>query len=1372
MEEINECTESLCGNNAGCTDLSPASSLDDPRNIHGYKCTCDDSWVSYPDGYDDDTNLFLGCKDEDDCRDDPCKNGATCANDGLGTGSYLCTCADGWSGVTCELDTKECRNNNEDKGTGHTFCKAEGMTCIEENAVNGHTRANLTGNAQGWKCGCNDYYTWDRDWTAPELLSGQHGNNSCVDVLDCDAPNEPCGNGATCAEKGESIAIDYTCTCVSGGGWKGDNCDEDIDECSFVSTRSGTIETDEYGNTVLNTAEGGEDRLHNCREDAQCLNEPAGSWTCKCLDGFYGNGIDFCHEIDDCARYKTATHFCTTDMQECAGENDLSCGGVCQVDGQLTITRCNEDSDCKDNLELRNIFSTDFLAANSTCITANQECTADVDLTRDAYPRGYAQTQTADGVLSITATYTPATKFISPAEWVLEKRVYAKSVTDDVHQCGKISQDNTWIPTGVCVDTGVNSFRCDCDDGWTDSNCDVDVAECQLGIDDCDRNAKCTETDGSFLCKCQVGYEDGHTDCRSANATDYAAFTHEQKSLCGLSCSDIDDCILSGGCVNGVCRDLGANAFKCKCSVGYTDFLCDADINECGLMTDDCDHQDAECFNLPGSWECKCKDGYVGTGKVGGCTEINDCAQSPCEHGNCTDLGNSYKCTCENGWGDKHCDHDKNECLLESNLVHNCHAQGKCVNTPGSYYCRCVSGFQGDGYTCMDLDDCDPDPCGNEQLEKVSCKTDGVENPTGLYTCALSSTLNAFSGIAADKLRCKDLGANSYQCNVCPGYEGGISPSDINECVANTDLCSSNAACTNTEGSYKCTCASNHYDPCKCEEDAGTLSVCRTCKRVGTGELCIPGRECVECTNCKTGTDDSSSRYACPNDANLNPNRWYFPADPQFNGGTPTNPGRSTGKGFEEKEGSTCIHTDVECVNINECDQDRHLIQTYNGITTGCPEAAYADCIDECGTVRCECTGLVNGCTKEEQCYFGPGNTCSECQVCEVNECETDAPTSTSDRRCVSLIPDGIYAIETTSGHTAQCLVMWEEPQKVFPERYNWGGHSAGEKVGGMDVADLCVNPICGVCEYDGKTAKENIITGQAAVWTFRHLSGEEYLIMSAVKGGLRCLGFRANGAPYPELIRWETQSDVDSTGTCDIGTCSGSGNRCWDRNGCDGTETCNLITGCITLADCGSISACSAAVPEHAGALCIPNAATVNSTQLRTGKTKTGDACECSDAPTPSATLNCAHGHGTSGMWVNDNAVAYDGNAEDYNCGMESKALVQNEAAVVWRIVPLGHQSESNAKCYSKKKCSLAKYENLFVIESKSNGAGTKYECLRFKDGDFSSEANPTLVKLKEPGFSNAQNMCNIDTSGTKSVEESLVAQKGSVWKLIPLQD
>ena len=37
-----------------------------------------------------------------------------------------------------------------------------------------------------------------------------------------------------------------------------------------------------------------------------------------------------------------------------------------------------------------------------------------------------------------------------------------------------------------------------------------------------------------------------------------------------------------------------------------------------------------------------------------------------------------------------------------------------------------------------------------------------------------------------------------------------LSCSDVNECVVGTDLCSLNAGCSNTEGSYSCSCDSGY----------------------------------------------------------------------------------------------------------------------------------------------------------------------------------------------------------------------------------------------------------------------------------------------------------------------------------------------------------------------------------------------------------------------------------------------------------------------------------------------------------------------------------------------------------------------------------
>lgn len=45
----------------------------------------------------------------------------------------------------------------------------------------------------------------------------------------------------------------------------------------------------------------------------------------------------------------------------------------------------------------------------------------------------------------------------------------------------------------------------------------LDINECEDGTHDCDVNADCTNTRGSFSCTCKIGYEADGDDCRGEN---------------------------------------------------------------------------------------------------------------------------------------------------------------------------------------------------------------------------------------------------------------------------------------------------------------------------------------------------------------------------------------------------------------------------------------------------------------------------------------------------------------------------------------------------------------------------------------------------------------------------------------------------------------------------------------------------------------------------------------------------------------------------------------------------------------------------------------------------------------------------------------
>ncbi|MDC0715608.1 calcium-binding EGF-like domain-containing protein [Nannocystis bainbridge] len=112
--------------------------------------------------------------------------------------------------------------------------------------------------------------------------------------------------------------------------------------------------------------------------------------------------------------------------------------------------------------------------------------------------------------------------------------------------------------------------------------------------------------------------------------------------------------------------------------------------------------------------------------------------------------------------------------------------------------CVCDEGFEGDGQTCTDLDEC-----------------------AGKNDCAVDATCNNTPG--------------GYDCACNDGYKGnGFTCSDIDECTEDRDMCSPNAACANQDGGYKCTCNDGF---------TGDGFTCNGSKQFG--ESCVAGEECA-----------------------------------------------------------------------------------------------------------------------------------------------------------------------------------------------------------------------------------------------------------------------------------------------------------------------------------------------------------------------------------------------------------------------------------------------------------------------------------------------------------------------------------------------
>ncbi|RXM34689.1 Nephronectin [Acipenser ruthenus] len=190
-------------------------------------------------------------------------------------------------------------------------------------------------------------------------------------------------------------------------------------------------------------------------------------------------------------------------------------------------------------------------------------------------------------------------------------------------------------------------------------------------------------------------------------------------------------------CKHGEC--VGPN--KCKCYLGYTGKTCNQDLNECGLKPRPCKHR---CMNTYGSYKCYCLNGYM-LMPDGTCGNALSCSMANCQYGcdvvkgetrcrcplpglqlgpdgrtcvdvdecatgravcprfrKCINTFGSYICKCHEGFDLKYINGkyqciDVNECLSS---VHHCSSFAMCYNTPGSYKCKCKGGFKGTGFEC------------------------------------------------------------------------------------------------------------------------------------------------------------------------------------------------------------------------------------------------------------------------------------------------------------------------------------------------------------------------------------------------------------------------------------------------------------------------------------------------------------------------------------------------------------------------------------------------------------------------------------------------------------------------------------------------
>ncbi|XP_067682653.1 protocadherin Fat 4-like [Haliotis asinina] len=185
-----------------------------------------------------------------------------------------------------------------------------------------------------------------------------------------------------------------------------------------------------------------------------------------------------------------------------------------------------------------------------------------------------------------------------------------------------------------------------------------------------------------------------------------------------------------------------------------------------------------------------------------------------------------------------------------------CDVDARCVIINTTYeYCKCNSGFVGDGYTCKDFDDCynATKPCQNgatciDALGSYSCKC--ASGFAGKY-CEINQNEKTpcYDHKCKNDAACVVHGADSkkYMCICDAGWTGEFCDTSTDDCQK--ALCYGEGKCVDRHLTYICECHAERTGV-RCEY---LKSSCAESPCEATDEVCVPnferkGHNCVNVT--------------------------------------------------------------------------------------------------------------------------------------------------------------------------------------------------------------------------------------------------------------------------------------------------------------------------------------------------------------------------------------------------------------------------------------------------------------------------------------------------------------------------------------------
>ncbi|KAL1237846.1 Neurogenic locus Notch protein [Trichinella pseudospiralis] len=867
--DINECSDTgnpVCLNNGKCVN-----------EIGTYKCIC-------PIGFDG-----RNCEFETDmCTPNPCHNNASCVIKGQQKDEFECLCSDIFTGKTCE--------------TRIDFC--EGITCMH-----GGTCSNL--NEGGYECLCNQMlsgkhcekvlmceeiscnfgvckYSVDENRVFCDCINGYTGKYCNWDINECTYQEKPCKNNGTCVNTFGS----YKCECPKN--FEGTHCEIKIDPCgSNPCLNQATCITlsDDPKEYECQCQIGFEGRLCEikidycknvtCANGGECINMDDNNYICKCKTGF--SGIH-CEEIRVCdlvscvhgtCKYNLFENGdyvsfcdcnpgfqgndCSIDIDECADEGNYPCL-IMGVHCEKKIDPCGSNP-CSNQ---------------ATCITLSDdpkeyECQCQIGF------EGRLCEIKIDYCKNVTCANGGECINMDDNNYICKcKTGFSGIHCEEIRVCDLVSCVHGTCKYNLFENGDYVSF-CDCNPGFQGNDCSIDIDECaDEGNYPCFNNGTCFNDVGSYHCQCSIKFEGVHCEkkfdpCRSNHCQNQA------------TCVDLDNEI---------------NAYECSCKPGFTGKLCETKIDFCKNVT--C-YFGGECVNLEGDevgYACKCKVGFSGNH----CEKVEICKIAGCVHGNCTyelfcDGEYHYRCECDEGFEGNDCSTDINECETTRSL---CSNYGTCINTVGSYICKCVGGYAGkrcenyiepclmnpckNGATCIVYDyglyvdhhcQCPNGYIGESCEIKIMCLHDGEcrVRSDGGYICDCPDGYMGknceFKHPCPGKFCTEQISSCLYpdtvddsQCTLCPiGYVGYNCETEIDGCLKVE--CLNGGTCFSTGlNTFHCNCPKGFYGK-YCEKNDLCLGV-----NCGTGYCSYTlngGYECI-CHDGPCLGDNICFGTVCPND--------------------------------------------------------------------------------------------------------------------------------------------------------------------------------------------------------------------------------------------------------------------------------------------------------------------------------------------------------------------------------------------------------------------------------------------------------------------------------------------------------------------------